>query len=98
MPRIQEIGSLLVRRIRKYESGLTDLDKHLLGSYMPSTPTKAHNVSGGPARYLALHMRFEMDMVAYSLCDFGGGEKERRELQAYREFHFPTLIMRIGNK
>nr|XP_010925619.1 O-fucosyltransferase 8 [Elaeis guineensis] len=97
VPRIQEIGSLLVRRIRKYESGLTELDKHLLGSYMPNTPTKGHNVSGGPARYLALHMRFEMDMVAYSLCDFGGGEKERRELQAYREIHFPTLLMRIRN-
>jgi len=36
-----------------------------------------------------------VDMIAYSLCDFGGGEKERRKLQAYRESHFPMLIERL---
>lgn len=50
-----------------------------------------------PVKYLALHMRFEVDMVAYSLCDFGGGQRERRELQMFREEHFPTLIARIQN-
>lgn len=34
-------------------------------------------------------------MVAYSLCEFGGGEKERKELQTYREIHFPLLIERL---
>ncbi|GJT56686.1 GDP-fucose protein O-fucosyltransferase [Tanacetum coccineum] len=43
-------------------------------------------------RYLALHLRFEIDMVAHSLCDFGGGEEEKKELQAYREIHFPGLV------
>ncbi|KAA8520137.1 hypothetical protein F0562_014393 [Nyssa sinensis] len=43
------------------------------------------------SRYLALHLRFEIDMAAHSLCDFGGGEEERKELQAYREIHFPAL-------
>lgn len=62
---------------------------------MLDTPIKRNNTSRGPVRYLALHMRFEMDMVAYSLCDFDGGEKERKELQAYREIHFPTLTMII---
>ncbi|KAL3685516.1 hypothetical protein R1sor_003538 [Riccia sorocarpa] len=42
-------------------------------------------------RYLSLHLRFEIDMAAYSLCEFGGGEQEREELQAFREIHFPTL-------
>jgi hypothetical protein len=42
-------------------------------------------------------MRFEEDMVAYSLCEFGGGEEERRELQAYRETHFPALALRLRN-
>lgn len=42
-------------------------------------------------KYLAVHMRFEMDMVAYSLCEFGGGETEKKELQAYRALHFPIL-------
>jgi hypothetical protein len=53
---------------------------------------------GRPVKYLALHMRFEVDMVAYSLCDFGGGQRERHELQIYREEHFPTLIARIQNR
>jgi hypothetical protein len=38
-----------------------------------------------------VHLRFEMDMAAYSLCDFGGGEAEREELRAYRAVHFPVL-------
>ncbi|KAK0577900.1 hypothetical protein LWI29_002001 [Acer saccharum] len=29
-------------------------------------------------------------MVAHSLCEFGGGEEERLELEAYREIHFPA--------
>jgi hypothetical protein len=36
-------------------------------------------------------MRFEMDMVAHSLCEFGGGEAEREELRAYRAIHFAML-------
>ncbi|XP_072985727.1 O-fucosyltransferase 8-like isoform X1 [Typha latifolia] len=97
VPRIQEVGSLLVRRIRNYEPRLTELDTQLFGNHMPRTVLGGQHNFSRPARYLALHMRFEMDMVAYSLCDFGGGEKEREELQAYREIHFPTLVMRVRN-
>ncbi|KAG6480373.1 hypothetical protein ZIOFF_063873 [Zingiber officinale] len=97
VPRIQEIGSLLVRRIRKYNSSLNMLDEHLLGKHMPHAPVRRNDTSTSPVKYLAMHMRFEMDMVAYSLCDFDGGEKERKELQAYREVHFPTLTMQIKN-
>ncbi|XP_042439526.1 O-fucosyltransferase 8-like [Zingiber officinale] len=96
-PRIQEIGSLLVRRIRKYNSSLNMLDEHLFGKHMPHAPVRRNDTSTSPVKYLAMHMRFEMDMVAYSLCDFDGGEKERRELQAYREVHFPTLTIQIKN-
>ncbi|EEF40087.1 conserved hypothetical protein [Ricinus communis] len=72
VPKIQKMGSLLIRRIRKYDSA-------------------------GPSRYLALHLRFEVDMIAYSLCEFGGGEDEKKELKAYRESHFPLLIERLKN-
>ncbi|KAL0545367.1 hypothetical protein IC582_015246 [Cucumis melo] len=34
--------------------------------------------------YIALHLRFEPDMLAFSGCYYGGGEKERRELGAIR--------------
>ncbi|MBA0798140.1 hypothetical protein Gohar_008763, partial [Gossypium harknessii] len=32
--------------------------------------------------YIALHLRhvFEPDMLAFSGCDYGGGEKEKNEL------------------
>ncbi|XVE69628.1 hypothetical protein DITRI_Ditri10aG0005300 [Diplodiscus trichospermus] len=35
--------------------------------------------------YIALHLRFEPDMLAFSGCDYGGGEKERSELGAIRK-------------
>ncbi|KAE8722994.1 O-fucosyltransferase family protein isoform 2 [Hibiscus syriacus] len=54
-------------------------------------------VARGSSKYLALHLRFEEDMVAYSLCDFGGGEYEKKELETYREMHFPLLIERLKN-
>ncbi|GJM99434.1 hypothetical protein PR202_ga16530 [Eleusine coracana subsp. coracana] len=34
--------------------------------------------------FIALHLRFEPDMLAFSGCYYGGGEKERRELGAIR--------------
>ncbi|KAK8551645.1 hypothetical protein V6N12_040276 [Hibiscus sabdariffa] len=52
----------------------------------------ARNVRAAkPSRYLALHLRFEIDMVAHSLCEFGGGEDQRQELEAFRQIHFPAL-------
>ncbi|CAN1165721.1 O-fucosyltransferase 15 [Linum perenne] len=43
--------------------------------------------------HLALHLRFEIDMVAHSLCEYGGGREEAEELEAYREIHFPALTV-----
>lgn len=95
VPEIQRAGSLLVQRLRRAGAMRTEMDKQLFGSNMLDVP--ALLAGGEPSRYLALHMRFEEDMVAYSLCDFGGGDAEREELQAYRETHFPTLAMRLRN-
>ncbi|CAK7356366.1 unnamed protein product [Dovyalis caffra] len=36
-------------------------------------------------RYIAVHLRFEPDMLAFSGCYFGGGEKERSELGEIRK-------------
>ncbi|PIN07252.1 hypothetical protein CDL12_20185 [Handroanthus impetiginosus] len=71
-PKIQKTGSLLVSRIRKYDTARSMLDKQLLGSFIS-----------------------RVDMVAYSMCDFGGGEDEHRELQVYREEHFHLLLERL---
>lgn len=35
--------------------------------------------------FIALHLRFEPDMLAFSGCDYGGGEKEKKELGAIRK-------------
>ncbi|KAF7067175.1 hypothetical protein CFC21_073094 [Triticum aestivum] len=35
--------------------------------------------------FIALHLRFESDMLAFSGCYYGGGEKERRDLGAIRK-------------
>ncbi|CAL5055086.1 unnamed protein product [Urochloa decumbens] len=39
----------------------------------------------GGGRFIALHLRFEPDMLAFSGCYFGGGETERRELGTIRK-------------
>ncbi|KAB2081873.1 hypothetical protein ES319_A05G160800v1 [Gossypium barbadense] len=95
--KIQKVGSLLIKRIKKYYAAPRQLDKQLLGDFAPGISPKQHNVARGPSRYLALHLRFEEDMVAYSLCDFGAGDYEKKELEAYREVHFPLLMERLKN-
>jgi len=95
VPEIQRIGSLLVRRIRRYDFARSTLDKQLLGNLIPHVPLRHYHAAEGPSKYLALHLRFEIDMVAYSMCEFGGGETERSELQSYREVHFPLLLERL---
>ena len=97
VPELQRAGSLLVQRLRKAGAMQTEMDKQLFGSNMLDPGFAEDHAAGGPSRLLALHMRFEEDMVAYSLCEFGGGEEERRELQAYRETHFPALATRLLN-
>ncbi|KAF6147555.1 hypothetical protein GIB67_014674 [Kingdonia uniflora] len=97
VPKIQQAGSLLIQRLRKYGAARSLLDKQLLGDFMPDIPMKGVSFSGESPKYVALHLRFELDMVAYSLCDFGGGEIETKELQAYREIHFSILAERLRN-
>jgi hypothetical protein len=97
VPELQQAGSLLVQRLRQVSAMQTEMDKQLFGNNMLDPAFAENHAAGTPSRYLALHMRFEEDMVAYSLCEFGGGEEERRELQAYRETHFPALALRLRN-
>lgn len=93
-PEIQKVGALLVSRIRRFKAARsTMIDRQLLGNYAPVY--KIPNPEEETSKYLALHLRFEEDMVAYSQCEFGGGETERKELQAYRESYFPLLVERL---
>ncbi|KAF8030239.1 hypothetical protein BT93_E2628 [Corymbia citriodora subsp. variegata] len=92
IPKIQETGALLLQRVRQHpQPGL--LDHYLVGPYAESMLKEKERHSGKASKYLALHLRFEIDMVAHSLCEFGGGEEERQELEAFREVHFPALTL-----
>jgi hypothetical protein len=77
--------------LRKHATHPGSLDHYLTGPFAePNLKGKvAHAVKA--SRYLAIHLRFEIDMLAHSLCEYGGGEEERKELEAYREIHFPAL-------
>lgn len=92
VPKIQETGALLLQRVRRRpQPGL--LDHYLVGPYAESMLKEKGGHSGKTSKYLALHLRFEIDMVAHSLCEFGGGEEERQELEAFRKVHFPALTL-----
>ncbi|GAB2252617.1 hypothetical protein Droror1_Dr00005464 [Drosera rotundifolia] len=91
--KIQEAGMLILQRMRQNSSQPGPVDQNLIGPCAKVSEVERRPHAGKTARYLALHLRFEIDMVAHSLCEFGGGEEERRELEAYRQIHFPTLTL-----
>ncbi|XP_034697053.1 O-fucosyltransferase 15-like [Vitis riparia] len=93
VPKIQETGALLLKKMRQNVRRSGPLDHYLVGPFAESTMKGKKNRATKSSRYLALHLRFEIDMVAHSLCDFGGGEEERQELEAFREIHFPALAL-----
>ncbi|PWA70925.1 GDP-fucose protein O-fucosyltransferase [Artemisia annua] len=86
-PKIQGTAALLIQRMRQNATHSGVLYENLVGPFAkPKGKVKKY------FRYLALHLRFEIVMVALSLCDFGGGEEEKKELQAYCAIHFPGLL------
>lgn len=93
VPRIQETAGLLLKRLRGHAGLIGPLDRHLVGPFGELNLEKSEKSSKKASKYLALHLRFEIDMAAHSLCEFGGGEEERKELEAYREIHFPALAL-----
>ncbi|KAL2454021.1 O-fucosyltransferase family protein [Abeliophyllum distichum] len=83
VPKIQEAGALLIQRMRQNDTGLGHLDHYLVGPFAKSEVKGQKDRAAKKSSYLALHLRFEIDMVAHSLCEYGGGEEERRELEFF---------------
>ncbi|GMN45146.1 hypothetical protein TIFTF001_014335 [Ficus carica] len=50
--------------------------------------------SGG--KYVSVHLRFEEDMVAFSCCEYDGGEEEKREMDIARERSWRGKFRRRG--
>ncbi|KAL6200925.1 hypothetical protein ACLB2K_024640 [Fragaria x ananassa] len=92
VPKIQQTGALLLQRLRHSESHAGPLDHYLVGPYAAPIKKKNEGPAKKASKYLALHLRFEIDMVAHSLCEYGGGDAEQKELEAFREIHFPALV------
>ncbi|GAQ82620.1 O-fucosyltransferase family protein [Klebsormidium nitens] len=65
-----------------------------LGSQMSARMRAA--TGGRP--WIAVHLRFEIDMVAYSMCNFGGGKEEQKVLHAYRMTHWDVTLRRSREK
>ncbi|XP_078175043.1 O-fucosyltransferase 15-like isoform X1 [Carex rostrata] len=88
--KIQETGALLVKRMHRNRLNFSLLEQNLLGRFAEQ-PIGMKTRKNKPSKYLAVHLRFEMDMAAYSMCYFGGGKEEEEELEVYRAVHFPAL-------
>ncbi|OMO61035.1 GDP-fucose protein O-fucosyltransferase [Corchorus capsularis] len=65
-----------------------------LADKMVERMIKNSSHSGG--KYVSVHLRFEMDMVAFSCCEYDGGEEERHEMDMARERSWRGKFRRRG--
>ncbi|GMJ11669.1 hypothetical protein like AT1G35510 [Hibiscus trionum] len=65
-----------------------------LADKMVERMLKNSSHSGG--KYVSVHLRFEMDMVAFSCCEYDGGEEERQEMDIARERSWRGKFRRRG--
>ncbi|EEF28803.1 O-fucosyltransferase 9 [Ricinus communis] len=54
------------------------------------------NSSQSGEKYVSVHLRFEMDMVAFSCCEYDGGEEEKHEMDIAREKGWRGKFRRRG--
>ncbi|KAM7280080.1 hypothetical protein ACFE04_007214 [Oxalis oulophora] len=52
--------------------------------------------SDSEGKYVSVHLRFEMDMVAFSCCEYDGGEEEKHEMDMARERGWRGKFRRRG--
>ncbi|KAL4272525.1 hypothetical protein GQ457_13G023110 [Hibiscus cannabinus] len=65
-----------------------------LADKMVERMVKNSSHSGG--KYVSVHLRFEMDMVAFSCCEYDGGEEEKHEMDIARERSWRGKFRRRG--
>ncbi|KAJ4837720.1 O-fucosyltransferase 9 [Turnera subulata] len=54
------------------------------------------NSSHSDGKYVSVHLRFETDMVAFSCCEYDGGEEEKHEMDIARERSWRGKFRRRG--
>ncbi|KGN52707.1 O-fucosyltransferase 9 [Cucumis sativus] len=66
----------------------------MLADLMVDRMIKKSSQSGG--KYISVHLRFEEDMVAFSCCEYDGGEEEKHEMDLARERSWRGKFRRRG--
>ncbi|KAK4274049.1 hypothetical protein QN277_017341 [Acacia crassicarpa] len=77
-PHIQFLRCLTNYKALRFASSISILAKKLVNRMIQKSSR-----TGG--KYVAVHLRFEEDMVAFSCCIYDGGEVERLEMDSVRE-------------
>ncbi|KAB2603910.1 hypothetical protein D8674_042438 [Pyrus ussuriensis x Pyrus communis] len=65
-----------------------------LADKMVERMVKSSSQRGG--KYVSVHLRFEEDMVAFSCCEYDGGEEEKHEMDIARERSWRGKFRRRG--
>lgn len=88
-PPIQRLRCLANYEALRFAAPIAKLAEELVERMIKHSST-----TGG--KYIAVHLRFEEDMVAFSCCIFDGGEEEKREMDAARERGWRGKFNRTG--
>ncbi|KQK10517.1 protein ESMERALDA 1 isoform X1 [Brachypodium distachyon] len=94
-PAVQRLRCLANFEALKFSKPITTLSDTLVSRMREKS---AEN----NGKYVAVHLRFEEDMVAFSCCVFDGGDEEKKELDVARErgwrgkFTRPGRVIRPG--
>ncbi|KAL2317765.1 hypothetical protein Fmac_031641 [Flemingia macrophylla] len=77
-PHIQFLRCLTNYKALKFSSTISALAKKLVYRMIEKS-------SATDGKYIAVHLRFEEDMVAFSCCVYDGGQEEKLEMDSVRE-------------
>ncbi|KAJ6828022.1 uncharacterized protein M6B38_364630 [Iris pallida] len=94
-PAVQRLRCLANFEALRFSNPISTLAENLVSRM------KEHSVNNN-GKYIAVHLRFEEDMVAFSCCIFDGGDQEKQDMKAARErgwrgkFTKPGRVIRPG--
>ncbi|XLT13374.1 hypothetical protein HN51_059064 [Arachis hypogaea] len=77
-PHIQYLRCLTNYKALRFSSSISMLAKKLVNRMIEKS-------SRSDGKYIAVHLRFEEDMIAFSCCIYDGGKAEKLEMESARE-------------
>ncbi|CAN1235518.1 O-fucosyltransferase 9 [Linum perenne] len=88
-PNVQDLRCLANFKALRFSESL-----RTLGDKMVDRMIQNSSHTGG--KYVSVHLRFEEDMVAFSCCEYDGGEEEKIEMDLARERSWRGKFRRRG--